>query len=87
MTHAGIFKEEKERDGLPDSLIRPSAGTEDVDNLLTGPEQAIGWTKFSFDFKPRPSRGFLLLKFHPKYSTVHPWYMPNEGNNLLFQPF
>ncbi len=42
ITHAGILKEEKERGGLPDSLIRLSAGTEDVDNLLTGPEQSIG---------------------------------------------
>ncbi len=42
ITHAGIFKEEKERDGLPDSLVCLSAGTEDVDNLLTGPERPIG---------------------------------------------
>jgi|GEM_PF-4928163 len=42
ITHAGILKEEKERGGLPDSLVRLSAGTEDVDNLLTGPERPIG---------------------------------------------
>ena len=35
-------KEEREKIGLLDSLIRLSVGVEDVDNLLTDLEQAIG---------------------------------------------
>lgn len=42
MTHAGVPKEEREKIGLLDSLIRLSVGVEDVDNLLTDLEQAIG---------------------------------------------
>ncbi len=42
MTHASIPREERYRVGLLDSLIRLSVGVEDVDNLLTDLEQAIG---------------------------------------------
>lgn len=42
MTHASVPKEEREKVGLLDSLIRLSVGVEDVDNLLTDLEQAIG---------------------------------------------
>lgn len=42
MTHASVPREERERVGLLDSLIRLSVGIEDVDNLLTDLEQAIG---------------------------------------------
>ncbi|GAB5527352.1 MAG: cystathionine gamma-synthase [Roseivirga sp.] len=42
MTHASVPKEEREKVGLLDSLIRLSVGVEDIDNLLTDLEQAIG---------------------------------------------
>ena len=42
MPHAGVPKEEREKVGLLDSLIRLSVGIEDIENLLTDLEQAIG---------------------------------------------
>ena len=42
MTHASIPKEEREKVGLKDSLIRLSVGIEDIDDLLYDLEQAIG---------------------------------------------
>ena len=42
MTHASIPKEEREKVGLKDSLIRLSVGIEDADDLLADLEQAIG---------------------------------------------
>ncbi|WP_369998699.1 cystathionine gamma-synthase [Winogradskyella sp.] len=42
MTHASIPKEEREKTGVVDSLIRLSVGIEDVDDLITDLEQAIG---------------------------------------------
>ena len=42
MTHASIPKEEREKVGLKDSLIRLSVGIEDIDDLLSDLEQAIG---------------------------------------------
>ena len=42
MTHASIPKEERERTGVVDSLIRLSVGIEDVDDLIADLEQAIG---------------------------------------------
>ena len=42
MTHASIPKEEREAAGLKDSLIRLSVGIEDVEDLITDLEQAIG---------------------------------------------
>ncbi len=42
MTHASIPKADRYAVGLLDSLIRLSVGVEDVDNLLTDLEQAIG---------------------------------------------
>jgi len=44
MTHASIPKEEREKRGLLDSLIRLSVGIEDVDDLIADLEQAIGPT-------------------------------------------
>ncbi len=41
MTHASVPKEEREKVGLLDSLIRLSVGVEDIDNLLTDLKQAI----------------------------------------------
>lgn len=41
MTHASIPKEEREKAGLVDSLIRISVGIEDVDDLLEDLEQAF----------------------------------------------
>ena len=34
MTHASIPKEEREKSGVTDSLIRLSVGIEDVDDLI-----------------------------------------------------
>ena len=42
MTHASIPKEEREKVGLKDTLIRLSVGIEDVDDLIADLEQAIG---------------------------------------------
>ena len=42
MTHASIPKEEREKSGLKDSLIRLSVGIEDVDDLIEDLGQAIG---------------------------------------------
>lgn len=42
MTHASIPKEEREAIGLKDTLIRLSVGIEDIEDLLSDLEQAIG---------------------------------------------
>lgn len=42
MTHASIPREDRDRAGLKDSLIRLSVGIEDVEDLLADLEQAIG---------------------------------------------
>ena len=42
MTHASIPKEEREKSGVVDALIRLSVGIEDVDDLITDLEEAIG---------------------------------------------
>ncbi|MGB3607974.1 cystathionine gamma-synthase [Psychroserpens sp.] len=42
MTHASIPKEEREKTGVVDSLIRLSVGIEDEDDLLADLKQAIG---------------------------------------------
>jgi cystathionine beta-lyase len=42
MTHASIPKEEREKTGVVDSLIRLSVGIEDIDDLIADLKQAIG---------------------------------------------
>jgi len=42
MTHASIPKEEREKTGVVDSLIRLSVGIEDVEDLINDLKQAIG---------------------------------------------
>jgi len=42
MTHASIPKEEREKTGVVDSLIRLSVGIEDMDDLIEDLKQAIG---------------------------------------------
>ncbi|MCO4818172.1 MAG: cystathionine gamma-synthase [Bacteroidetes bacterium] len=42
MTHASIPKEEREKAGLKDSLIRLSVGIEDIEDLIEDLRQAIG---------------------------------------------
>ena len=41
MTHAAIPKEEREKTGVVDSLIRLSVGIEDVDDLIKDLEKAF----------------------------------------------
>ena len=41
MTHASIPKEEREKTGVKDSLIRLSVGIEDIDDLLEDLKQAL----------------------------------------------
>jgi cystathionine beta-lyase len=41
MTHASIPKEEREKTGVVDSLIRLSVGIEDADDLVADVEQAL----------------------------------------------
>ena len=41
MTHASIPKEEREKSGVVDSLIRLSVGIEDADDLIADLEKAI----------------------------------------------
>jgi cystathionine gamma-lyase len=43
MTHASIPKEEREKAGLDDGLIRLSVGIEDVEDLLTDLKRGLGW--------------------------------------------
>jgi cystathionine beta-lyase len=42
MTHASIPKEEREKSGVVDSLIRLSVGIEDAEDLLADLAQALG---------------------------------------------
>ena len=42
MTHASIPKKEREKSGVVDSLIRPSVGIEDIEDLIEDLKQAIG---------------------------------------------
>ncbi|MEX2350123.1 MAG: cystathionine gamma-synthase [Flavobacteriaceae bacterium] len=42
MTHASIPKEEREKTGIVDSLIRLSVGIEDIDDLIADLKQALG---------------------------------------------
>jgi cystathionine gamma-lyase len=42
MTHASIPKEEREKAGLKDSLVRLSVGVEDIEDILEDLKQAIG---------------------------------------------
>jgi cystathionine beta-lyase/cystathionine gamma-synthase len=42
MTHASIPKEEREKAGLKDTLIRLSVGIEDVEDLIEDLKNAIG---------------------------------------------
>jgi cystathionine beta-lyase/cystathionine gamma-synthase len=42
MTHASVPREERERVGVTESLIRLSVGIEDVDDLITDLSQALG---------------------------------------------
>jgi cystathionine beta-lyase len=41
MTHAAIPKEEREKTGVVDSLIRLSVGVEDIDDLITDLDNAL----------------------------------------------
>ena len=41
MTHASIPKEEREKAGIVDSLIRLSVGIEDIEDLINDLEQAL----------------------------------------------
>jgi cystathionine beta-lyase/cystathionine gamma-synthase len=42
MTHASIPKEEREKAGVTDGLIRLSVGIEDISDLIEDLRQAIG---------------------------------------------
>jgi len=42
MTHASIPKEEREKAGVTDNLLRLSVGVEDIEDLLADLEQALG---------------------------------------------
>jgi len=42
MTHATVPKEEREKFGLTDGLVRFSVGIEDVEDLIEDVERAIG---------------------------------------------
>ena len=42
MTHASIPKEDREKTGVVDALIRLSVGVEDIEDLTSDLEQAIG---------------------------------------------
>jgi cystathionine beta-lyase len=41
MTHAAIPKEEREKTGVVDSLIRLSVGVEDIEDLITDLDNAL----------------------------------------------
>jgi cystathionine beta-lyase/cystathionine gamma-synthase len=42
MSHASVPKEERERKGITDTLVRLSVGLEDPDDLIADLQQAIG---------------------------------------------
>ena len=42
MTHASVPKEEREKIGLTDSLVRFSVGIEDIEDLISDIERALG---------------------------------------------
>ena len=42
MTHAAIPKNEREKTGVVDSMIRLSVGVEDVEDLIEDLKQALG---------------------------------------------
>ncbi|MFX0556268.1 cystathionine gamma-synthase [Maribacter sp. CXY002] len=42
MTHASIPKEEREKSGVVDAMVRLSVGIEDIDDLIADLEQALG---------------------------------------------
>ena len=42
MTHASVPREERLKVGLTDSLIRLSVGVEDVDDLISDLQKALG---------------------------------------------
>jgi cystathionine beta-lyase len=42
MTHASIPKAEREKAGVVDSLLRLSVGVEDIEDLISDLEQALG---------------------------------------------
>jgi cystathionine beta-lyase/cystathionine gamma-synthase len=42
MTHASIPKEEREKSGVTDGLVRLSVGIEHADDLIADLEQALG---------------------------------------------
>ena len=41
MTHASIPKEEREKTGVVDSLVRLSVGIEDIEDLIADLDQAL----------------------------------------------
>ena len=41
MTHAAIPKEEREKTGIKDSLVRLSVGVEDIEDLIADLAQAL----------------------------------------------
>ena len=43
MTHASIPREEREKLGLVDSLIRLSVGVEDAEDIIADLKQALEW--------------------------------------------
>ncbi|MBA3970728.1 MAG: PLP-dependent transferase, partial [Bacteroidetes bacterium] len=42
MTHASIPKEERDKAGVVESLLRLSVGIEDIDDLIADLKQALG---------------------------------------------
>jgi cystathionine beta-lyase len=42
MTHASIPKEERDKSGVLESMLRLSVGIEDIDDLLADLKQALG---------------------------------------------
>jgi cystathionine gamma-lyase len=51
MTHASIPKEEREKIGIVDSLVRLSVGVEDIEDLIADLEQALRRLK-AVNYKP-----------------------------------
>ncbi|HPZ87448.1 MAG TPA: PLP-dependent transferase [Flavihumibacter sp.] len=41
MSHAGIPKEEREKSGITDGLIRMSVGIENIEDIIADLEQAL----------------------------------------------
>ncbi len=59
MTHASVVKEEREKLGIHDNLIRLSVGIEDCEDLIQDLEQALKQAVSQLQFGTNPALKWL----------------------------